>query len=164
MTRDDTLADLDQVLASLRRVIVRALDGPAPAVAPRPLAPAPPVDGTPVRNVRATAAAASDPARMTTHNGVTVDTTPGAERLVFRGRETELGRQPAALAVLLSRAMPAPVDRDFLIRNLAIGGADVSKQQRLSMVTGDLRAAAATIGLAVTSTYGVGIALAPAGE
>ena len=96
-----------------------------------------------------------------THAGITVDPTPGAESIRFlRGEVISLTARQAALALLLARAAPAPVDYAFLIRKLGIGGEYA--QTQLCSLASQLRVPAAAVDLAVTTTRGVGIALAPA--
>jgi hypothetical protein len=73
---------------------------------------------SPRASAAASPPAATEPSAMpaATHNGVHVDV--GAGRIRFAGRAANLKQREALLIALLARAMPNPVDRNFLAKRV----------------------------------------------
>lgn len=93
-------------------------------------------------------------------NGVTIDPTPNGESISYGGRTTELTAKLAVLASALARAMPLPVDRKRLAKELGLSGEWAD--QMVSQHARKLGDAVGTIGLIVKTVRGVGVAMQPA--
>lgn len=109
-TREELIADVDLALAALRRVIVRAIDGIAPA--PQPI-------GQPAKMVwpprgSAMRAAREIPASLqrVSAAGLEIEIAAGGGAVTFRGISARVSRRQAQLAGVLAKASPNFIARD----------------------------------------------------
>jgi len=93
---------------------------------------------------------------LTVH-GITLDLTPDDEKVTHAGKSMELTTRQARLVLMMMRAMPNPVGREFVLNKLfgvsSIGGT------QLDLLARDLQKALVTVGLEMHVAKGVGYTL-----
>ena len=149
--------------ATLSRVVCLLLGGlSAPAVG-NAVAALAPTRAKKTKAVKSAPAQLPPPAaaKATTGGAVEVCTDPENESVTFGGKTMEVSGEQAQFTLLLVRAMPNPVGRDFLEKKLFPGRSGESARAGLNVIIGPTRTALAGIGLDVHTVRSVGIVLRP---
>jgi hypothetical protein len=97
-------------------------------------------------------------------NGVTVNFDPDDEAVTFRGKSMEVTYRQAKVAAMLARAMPHPVARSFIVRNLFDGNPPATADMVVDQIAMDLGKAVAGIGLKVNVVKSLGFSMGEAGK
>lgn len=156
--RDELVADLDLALAALRRVVMRAIDGMAPANDGRqPLVPRPIVAPAKVCSPMADLPAVQSAPIVVKGISVNVDT----GIIQFRDADAFLTRRQAQLAAVLAKASPNCVGRIDAARRAWPELAKTSHETMIGPAISALQHRLTPIGLNVVILRGVGIALRP---
>lgn len=92
-----------------------------------------------------------------TLHGITVDLTPDDEKVTHAGKTMELTERQARLVLMMLRAMPSPVGREFVLNKL-FGVSSIGSTQ-LDLLARDLQKALVTVGLEMHVAKGVGFTL-----
>jgi hypothetical protein len=91
---------------------------------------------------------------------LTIDATPGEERIVHDGREMEITARQAALLAILANAFGHTVGLDFIIGKMFGANPPKTAEGQLSLLVGDLKTMLpGGVGLSLLASAGVGLQL-----
>ncbi|WP_316172444.1 ParB/RepB/Spo0J family partition protein [Bradyrhizobium sp. SZCCHNRI2049] len=120
-----------------------------PRAAPRPVTSAPVPPPQP----------AVGPSRAETINGVVIELASGGEGVGYGGRFQMLSPHQAKLVRVLARAMPAPIDLNFIASKYWGAAVPAGAAEKLRAMTSNLKPLLANIGLELKEIRGVSLQL-----